>query len=94
MAEQFGAAPGSLEAPFLARMGHGLSLVPDGAREEGLEMRLKGAVEDGALRLAALIGRQGTGPGHARAGWAGGPGEDRGEGRAGGACPRRASRLG
>jgi hypothetical protein len=43
-------------------------LVPDGAREEGVEMRLEGAVEDGALRLAAPIGRRGTEPGHARAG--------------------------
>jgi hypothetical protein len=31
-------------------------------------MRLEGAVEDGALWLAALIGRQGTELGHTRAG--------------------------
>jgi hypothetical protein len=41
---------------------------PGGAREEGVQMRLEGAVEDGALRLAALIGRQGTEQGHAQAG--------------------------
>jgi hypothetical protein len=43
-------------------------LIPGSAREEGVEMSLEGAVEDRALWLAAMIGRQGTESGHARAG--------------------------
>ena len=47
-------------------------------------MRLEGAVEDGTLPLAALIGRRGTEPGHApRRVQPGRPSEDRGEGRRG-----------
>jgi hypothetical protein len=60
-AAQVGPARGS-------RRTAGRPLIPGGAREEGVEMSLEGAVEDRALWLAAMIGRQGTESGHARAG--------------------------
>jgi hypothetical protein len=36
--------------------------------QEGLEVAIEGAIEDGVLGVMALIGRRGTEPGHARAG--------------------------